>query len=60
VFLALFLSDFAHRFEFLDDMGRVAGTLLPEHFDAVDSVFAFITLFLIIKFVFSLRPILEN
>jgi hypothetical protein len=39
-------------------MGRIAGTLLPDHFDGVDCLFAIITLFLIIKFVNSLRPIL--
>jgi hypothetical protein len=32
--------------------------LLPAHFDALDALFAFLTLFVIIKFVNSLRPIL--
>jgi hypothetical protein len=39
-------------------MGRIAGTLLPDHFDSIDCVFAILTLFLIIKFVNSLRPML--
>ncbi len=36
------------------------GTLIPDHFDTIDGVFAIVTLFLIVKFVNSLRPILED
>jgi hypothetical protein len=39
-------------------LGSFAGALLPEHFTAIDCAFAFVTVFLIIKFVNSLRPIL--
>lgn len=42
----------------MNGIGSFAGALLPDHFDAVDCAFAFLTVFLIIKFVNSLRPIL--
>jgi hypothetical protein len=35
-------------------------TLVPSRFDRVDFVFAIVTLFLIVKFVNSLRPILGD
>ncbi|MFZ0590613.1 MAG: hypothetical protein WAM39_09035 [Bryobacteraceae bacterium] len=42
----------------LNAQGAAGGPLLPDHFDALDCLFAFLTLFVILKFVNSLRPIL--
>jgi hypothetical protein len=56
--VAFLFSDSTLGLSFLSDVGSFAGALLPDHFDAVDCAFAFITVFLIIKFVNSLRPIL--
>jgi hypothetical protein len=56
--LAFLLSDSLSGLSFFNTVGSVAGTLLPDHFDALDCAFAFLTVFVIIKFVNSLRPIL--
>lgn len=56
--MAFLFSDSSFGLSFLNDLGSFAGALLPEHFNAIDCAFAFVTVFLIIKFVNSLRPIL--
>jgi hypothetical protein len=56
-----FLSpDSFFGFPLTNMVGSTGGALLPDHFDGVDCVFALITLYLIIKFVNSLRPILGD
>jgi hypothetical protein len=56
--LAFLFSDSLSGLSFFNTVGNVAGALLPDHFDALDCVFALLTIFVIIKFVNSLRPIL--
>ena len=56
--MAFLFSDSNFGLSFLNDVGSFAGALLPDHFDAIDCAFAFVTVFIIIKFVNSLRPIL--
>jgi hypothetical protein len=56
--LAFLFSNSSSGLSFLSDLGSFAGALLPKHFTAIDCAFAFVTVFLIIKFVNSLRPIL--
>lgn len=55
--MAFLVSDSSFGLSSLNGIGSFAGALLPEHFDALDCAFAFITVLLIIKFVNSLRPI---
>jgi hypothetical protein len=57
-FFAFLFGDSSIGLSFLTDLGSFAGALIPDHFDVIDCAFAFITVFLIIKFVNSLRPIL--
>jgi len=56
--LAFLFSDSLSGLSFFNSVGTFAGALLPDHFDALDCAFAFVTIFVIIKFVNSLRPIL--
>lgn len=56
--MAFLSADSFFGFPLFNAIGSGGGALLPDHFDALDCVFALITLFLIIKFVNSLRPIL--
>jgi hypothetical protein len=56
--VAFLTSDSLVPTSLINGLGSIAGAILPDHFDAVDCAFAFLTIFLILKFVNSLRPIL--
>jgi hypothetical protein len=60
VILALFTADSVFGLPWSDANNPAAAALLPAHFDIVDCIFALVVLVIILKFVASVRTIIES